>query len=354
MTSLKPKLVLHVGMPKTGSSALQKWFATSRAHLLTQGVLYPQSNKNKSHPFLSLPLDFEADGQRLLVDEIGRSQIKADQVFEKTWTALEAEIRVTSPETVVLSTEYLFKRIGNKGRERLLRAIDRTFSETKIAIYVRQPSKFYASHVQQRIKHSATLPAIQPVSWRRKIEAWEEAFPGSVSIRTYEKSALIAGDIIADFLTSYLGLTRHDTPGEATVNESMSAEAAQVLQALQLDRFPGQDDVVIPERNRLRKKVLEVDRKLSGFTRPKLLAKIADHIDYASTDLLWLRDEYGILFDHLDYARVTDRPEGHLPADQISDVFEINAERLSALEKVMAEARGVTWLKACAKALGLS
>ncbi|WP_417264323.1 hypothetical protein [Celeribacter sp.] len=341
-------------MPKTGSSALQKWFATSRANLLKQGVLYPQSNKNKSHPFLSLPLDFEADGQRLLLDEIGRSQIKADQVFEKTWAALEAEIRATSPETVVMSTEYLFMRIGNKGRERLLRAIDRTFSETKIAIYVRQPSKFYASHVQQRIKHSATLPTVRPVSWRGKIEAWEATFPGNVSIRTYDKSALIAGDIIADFLTSYLGLTRHDTAGETTVNESMSAEAAQVLQILQLDRFPGQDDVVIPERNRLRKKLLEADRKLSGFTRPKLLAEIADHIDYASTDLLWLRDKYGILFDDLDYTRISYRTVGELSAERISDVFEINAERLCALEPVMVEAREMTWLKACAKALGLS
>lgn len=354
MTSHKPKLVLHVGMSKTGSSALQKWLAKSRAHLLKQGVLYPQSNKNKSHPFLSLPLDFEADGQRLLMDEIGRSQVKADRVFEKTWKALEAEIHVTSPEAVVMSTEYLFMRIGHKGREALLREIYGTFSETKIAIYVRKPSSFYASHVQQRIKHSATLPVVRPVNWRSKIEAWEASFPGNVSIRKYDKSSLISGDIVEDFLASYLGLTRHDHATETAVNESMSAEAAQVLQTFQLERFPGLDNVVIAERNRLRKKVLEADRSIPGFARPKLLAEIADYIDYASTDLLWLRDRYGVLFDDLDYARISDRPVGDLRADRIRDVFEINAERLSALESCVTDARRMTWIKKFAKVFSRS
>ena len=354
MTSHKPKLVLHVGMSKTGSSAIQKWFAKSRSYLLTQSVLYPKSNKNKSHPFLSLPLDFEADGPRLLVNEIGRSQIRADKVFEKSWKAMEAEIRATSPKIVVMSTEYLFMRIGHNGREKLLHAIERTFSETKIVIYVRQPSKLYASYVQQMIKHSATFPAVQRVSWRDKIEAWEASFPGNVFIRKYDKNSLISGDVIEDFLVSYLGLTRHDNTVEIAVNESMSAEAALTLQTVQLERFQGHDDVVLVERNRWRKKVLKADRSISGFARPKLLAEIADYIDCASTDLLWLRDQYGVLFDDLDYACISDRPVREFRSDRISDVFEINAERLSALESHMTEARMMTWIKKFAKLFGLS
>lgn len=40
---MKPTLILHIGMNRTGSTALQKFFANSASHLGSHGILYPTS-----------------------------------------------------------------------------------------------------------------------------------------------------------------------------------------------------------------------------------------------------------------------------------------------------------------------
>ena len=51
---LRKKLILHVGLPKTGTSALQAWCAANRQSLLSRGINYPDTghpHENK-HQFL--------------------------------------------------------------------------------------------------------------------------------------------------------------------------------------------------------------------------------------------------------------------------------------------------------------
>ncbi|WP_434288751.1 hypothetical protein [Celeribacter sp. SCSIO 80788] len=333
----KPKLVLHVGMPKTGSSALQNWLAKSRPFLRTQGVLYPGQGKSQS--FLSLPLDFEAHGSRLLIDKIGRSQAKADRLFETEWRALEEEIRTTAPSTVVLSTEYLFARLGLTGRETLLMRLAACFSEVQTVVYVRQPSKYFASLALQRVRHSATLLPVAPLHVRTALETWDAAFPGHVEVRTYDRDALVQGDIVADFLTTQLGLTGQGPGTRESVNKSMSAEAAHLMQSVQREEFAGQDNVVLRERNRYRKRLLAADERVSGAQRPKLLPEVAAYLDESSTDLLWLRERYGVIFEALDYERIGERPGWSGSSERIADLFEIDENRLQRLEAAMRRSR---------------
>ncbi|TNE66780.1 MAG: hypothetical protein EP336_09170 [Rhodobacteraceae bacterium] len=329
----KPKLVLHVGMPKTGSTALQSWLAASRSSLRAQGVLYP--GKGTSHGFLVLPLDFANHGPRLLIDRIGRVQAEADRLFETEWQALEAEIAATAPETVVLSTEYLFVRLGLKGRETLLARLAEIFSEVQVVAYLRQPSKHYASLALQRVRHSAILPPLAPMRVRETLETWEAAFPGRVSVRAYDRDALVQGDVVTDFLTTQLALSGQGGETGARVNESMSAEAAHLMQQVQRVRFAGQDNVVLRARNRYRKRLLTADKRVPGAQRPKLLPEVAADLDESSTDLLWLRDRYGVIFAGLAYERIAEHPLNVGSLERIADLFELNEARLHLLETRM-------------------
>jgi hypothetical protein len=68
----------------------------------------------------------------------------------------------------------------------------------------------------------------------------------------------------------------------------------------------GADDVVTRDSTRLVHALRQADRA-TGAARPRLRSEIADFIDYSLSDLLQLRDEYGIVFPRLDYRRLERR-----------------------------------------------
>ncbi|WP_226662000.1 hypothetical protein [Microbulbifer aggregans] len=47
------KGIVHIGTPKTGSTAAQSWFAQNRARMLESGILYPKSLGAHHHIKLS-------------------------------------------------------------------------------------------------------------------------------------------------------------------------------------------------------------------------------------------------------------------------------------------------------------
>lgn len=52
------KLILHLGMPKTGSTSIQTFMAQNRDNLLALGVLYPKVNiSTNNHNFISIFLN---------------------------------------------------------------------------------------------------------------------------------------------------------------------------------------------------------------------------------------------------------------------------------------------------------
>jgi hypothetical protein len=97
-----PKLVLHVGAHKTGTTYLQSTFFDNRALLADHGIHYPDMGPNKAHHVLGAPwLDMEA------LEKAAKRQGGADAVWDaflSTYSAVEG--------TVFLSSES-FSRGGN-------------------------------------------------------------------------------------------------------------------------------------------------------------------------------------------------------------------------------------------------
>ncbi|SNX74107.1 hypothetical protein SAMN05878503_11940 [Cereibacter ovatus] len=62
-------------------------------------------------------------------------------------------------------------------------------------------------------------------------------------------------------------------------------------------------------------------------------------MDEGSTDLLWLRDHHGIVFDGIDYRRIGRLPTLDREVRLISDAFEIDEKRLALLRQTLKSPR---------------
>ncbi|WP_157944592.1 hypothetical protein [Mangrovicella endophytica] len=86
----KQRLVLHVGLPKTGTSALQRWCGDNATELLAHGIRYPEPSSLTAMP-----------KHQFLVDDLKSGR------FDRTAKAIAESRAGNGSDCVILSTEGL-------------------------------------------------------------------------------------------------------------------------------------------------------------------------------------------------------------------------------------------------------
>ncbi len=128
--SQNPVIHIHAGLPKTGSTALQKFLYQNRFLLRPAGLLVPETGMTEGgahHPFF-----FEAGG----LNPFERSAAVND---------LEAEIRDSGARAVLLSSEFVYGvlRWGFAGKA--LRRLRRRGFELRFHVFIRPQTDFAVS-----------------------------------------------------------------------------------------------------------------------------------------------------------------------------------------------------------------
>ncbi|UCV18276.1 hypothetical protein [Ferribacterium limneticum] len=325
------KLILHIGMPKTGTTALQAQLSADRASLLRHGVLYPQVNIHPTnHNFLALLMrhgDAMAPRFRAMY---GKQTDLLWKDFESNWQQIKRQIAKHQPHTVILSGEGMFFAIGSTDTEKFRARILELTDDVQVVAYVRQPSRHYLSAVQQRLKSAAKFnpPGAPPM--RKTIEAAWEMFGRKPMVIPYERDLLLDGDITSDFLhrcvpevSSFAGRIV-----SAELNESLSAEVMAILQEYRQTKHKDADGDIPVDCVRLQRLLQHIEHRHGLYRRPVLVAEVARHIDDTSVDLLWLEEQYGFRFSGIDYAAI--RGESNPiwnTFSQISDICVVDAEK---------------------------
>jgi DNA-binding phage protein len=310
------RTVLHIGMPKTGSTMLQNCLGASRGVLGAHGVLYPEN-----------PPGCPFNNHRLLIfgflgfDELPRHVRKHARYTAASMGADHAEflaharaqIAAARPGCAVLSSETLYRRLRPAGRASLagaIAALGAELGEVRVAVYLRQPSEYYLSALQQHLKNAHSITAPRVGSPLGVLESYAAAFgPAALAPRIYDRRMLADGDIVADFLAAHLpeaGIAPGALTRPAHGNETVSGEAMEILRAYRLAFHPQADDVPTRDSAALLRALRRIDGEI-GAGRPRLRPEIAEAIDYARTDALHLRDRFGLVFPGLDYARLARR-----------------------------------------------
>ena len=189
---LKDKhLTLHIGMPKTGTSAIQRYLFVNREKFSDKGLYIPETATKKA----SLTSAHHKLAQSLY-------QKDADL---KVWDTLVREIEQIKVQRILVSSEAFFN-CSSLGKLNYIREI----FPGKISgiIYIRRPDIFIHALYMQYIRGEvSTVPFndfIQrhtPDKFKLRIELWKK-FLGddNLIIRPYEKQQWVNNDIMDDFL----------------------------------------------------------------------------------------------------------------------------------------------------------
>ena len=100
------RLLLHIGMPKTGTSALQDTFAQGRSKLAEYGILYPEIVRT-NHDILAAGYRPLSDLGRQYKQLYERQPEKLQADFREWWLGVKSEVERRRPETVILSGELM-------------------------------------------------------------------------------------------------------------------------------------------------------------------------------------------------------------------------------------------------------
>lgn len=329
------QVILHLGMPKTGTTALQDALIELNPALRERGILYPLlRTRLPNHNFLSLLTGNERKMNGLFRDFIRKDPDYLTQTIPKAWKDLESQIKEAQPRKLILSAEMLFAALPFEKENPLKEKLQELSTDIRLIAYFRRPSRQYLSAVQQRLKNAYTISPPSPMNVRRHVELWEKSMNCSLTALCYDRDALIGGDITTDFLTRF---TSEDERAGLQIpsirsNETISAEAMEILQEYRHSIYPESDEDRFDDSNALRRALIDLDENDPGTPKPRLINEISDYIDYSSTELLWLRDQHGVTFPEIDYARIGSRPAPALPdAPRVSDICPVDAQRKNVL-----------------------
>lgn len=221
---------IHIGLHKTGSTYIQKTFASNRDALKAQGIDYPavgaeylSGHHNVAWSFIPKKAPVVTEGFSL--------------------DALTAYLSQSDAEHCILSSEDF--EFLTHSQTSALRDLLADFSP-KIVMYVRDPAEAVYSRWQEAVKHGSTttltaycqqlLKNSNPLDYCKVADRWADVFGKSaVSIVVYDRLVAEGKDIALYFLTEILKLPIVPEqlamlPGK--VNPSSSVGVVEVLRQL--------------------------------------------------------------------------------------------------------------------------
>lgn len=318
------KLILHIGMPKTGSTALQEFLVRNRGALLKQGVLYPMVDVSRlNHNFLSLFLFRNEQIPRSLKAKYGSNLDLMTKDAEANWNQIKKQIKKYRPEVVILSGELVFRGLAIGDVDAFKLRLQELTNDIQVVLYIRQPSKLYLSQTQQYLKASSNFPFPGSELFQKGLEASEAGFSNKLLVIAYERNQLYKGDICADFIHRALPKLQLDLNYTSvhTYNESLSAESMAILQDYRAINHGNADNIVTRDSKRLLRVLQWVEKNYQLKKPPVLIEQVAQYIDCSSTELLYLANNYGVHFSGIDYESIAESQ--HNPYASFSKVADI-------------------------------
>ena len=208
------RAIVHVGLPKTGTTSIQVFLKLNRAALEAQGLIYMP-------PRLSLHSQIEyafigcSEAGALVPDHIEKAVRKIETLEDQRAVTSKFEERLAEelaahPEaTFVISCE----QIGAYLRTPELRgALDRwlraRFSQVQYILYIRPMEEFFLSIYSEAVKRGHTgdldsfIATANELPMAKTARDWSAQFPGRVAVRLKPANG---AEIFAEF-AGLLGL----------------------------------------------------------------------------------------------------------------------------------------------------
>lgn len=186
------KIILHIGTPKSGTSALQFFLNANRMNLMEQGFYYPKDNAADSSEITM------GNGRKLYEYAQESNFIKAREYLSEILDKYNDETVILSSEGFYFYPKFLYELMPN----------------VKIVVYFREQSERLVSSYGQNIKGNHTFNKtfteyIETVIDDKQdkmfsedlLDQWAEYFgENNITVRAYESEQYKGGTIFTDFL----------------------------------------------------------------------------------------------------------------------------------------------------------
>lgn len=216
----KPRLVLHIGTEKTGTTSIQEFLRLNASQYLEEGVFVPSCLGFSNHsllPVIAYRQDRKDDLSLLYAadDAAARARLQRETMAQLQQLALQYP-----QHTFVVSSEHLQSRLTEPDELRCLRdLLQPVFADIRIVVYVRKPIDTVLSSLSTGIKCGLTATRVPPPSdpyirflcmHRETVERWAAAFGlVNVKVRLFNRHSFVGGDLLKDF-ASVSGIPFHD------------------------------------------------------------------------------------------------------------------------------------------------
>ena len=232
------KLILHLGMHRTGSTAIQSSLATNNG----DGFVYPLIGERPFKPYHEDSLDqvfsrerFEANTSFVIpvppsrsIREKTKVPMNEDRLKELATDGRE-KIKYAATEagngTVILSGEGAYRYLSIKDLFALKAFAEELFDEVKVVAYVRGPFELMSSAFHNQVMGHRFSDFQFTFTRYDRLQKFDQVFGrDNVHLFKYDRSSFPDGDIVRHFCET-VGLQRL-TSVEANVTSSRPAVSA--------------------------------------------------------------------------------------------------------------------------------
>ena len=314
------KLIINIGMHKTGSSSIQNSFSKFK----TRDACYlPIGNPNHSAAYSTM---FSAAPENYLAHR--KNKREPEDVFrlredffrniEKFLAGTKSKKILSSAEDVTLLSE---EELGT-----MKQWLERNIDDVLIVGYVRPPASFMSSAIQQRIAGGITWKArsLYP-NYRSRFEKFDKVFgKENVMLVKFDRQNLRNGDVVLDF--AHRAGVEIDPADVQYANESRGLEATSIVAA---QRLLGRGFVHYHRSPIHNNRMVTALRSIGNSKIVLHSDMIAPVLQENADDLAWITERLGV-----DFADATsDAPNAIRSND---DFLEIASGHLTGvLEKII-------------------
>lgn len=292
------QVLLHIGTGKTGTTSVQHTLARAFKEGNLGSIAYPDIS-GSNHNFVA---EIYKDPKGLSRSSRHRYRFQLrDNTFVEVTSRVRDDLKqwITEYDRIILSGEYFGGLPGIEIR-RFCEDLQRWgVDHIRALIYIRHPSSYYLSYVQQLLKssHQIVRPEVFKYKFRESIVIWQAVVTEMV-VRPFAQSSLTDNDVVADFLgqvSDFFGeVVERDRIEVIRHNESISAEGMLILQKYRFLFHRARKNVPAKDSGDLLRILTESQASMKQ-TKAELCPAVAQLItERHREDITWLLEHFQV------------------------------------------------------------
>lgn len=205
------KALIHIGIPKSGTSSIQAFLGLNRAALARQGMVYapfnPDFGSQFEFPVTALEACSTAIGPELERRRLGLGTPEQQSEYVDAYDRfLTTVLKDSGADCFIGSSEHIQAWLTKPTQiEALDRFLSARFTQVRYLVYLRAQDELVASGYSEAIRRGAThdfqthLASYARQNHWASVKQWRAVVGPRLLVRLTSRDALHGGDLLVDF-----------------------------------------------------------------------------------------------------------------------------------------------------------